>query len=231
MKLVKLNNNQLKIIAMIAMVCDHVGKEVFPQYVFLQIIGRLALPIFSYMIAEGCNYTKNRKSYLLKIAALGIGCQAIYFIAEKSMYQNILITFSLSIITIYVLDILLRKKSFLSGLSAVLVITAILFICTIMPKLLSSYGFNIDYGVFGVILPVVVYFCKNTSLKLLGISTCIVGISFDLGGIQWFSLLSIPFIALYNGKRGKLNLKYLFYIFYPAHLAIIYLIKLAIDYL
>ena len=48
-----LTNNQLKIIAMVSMLFDHVGKELLPQYTVLQIIGRLAFPIFAYMIAEG----------------------------------------------------------------------------------------------------------------------------------------------------------------------------------
>lgn len=42
---------------------------------------------------------------------------------------------------------------------------------------------------------------------------------------QWFSLLAIPLLMLYNGQRGKWKLKYLFYIFYPAHLGILYLIS------
>ena len=56
-----LNGNQLKIIALIAMTLDHIGKMLLPGFTILQIIGRLAFPIFAYMIAEGCRYTKNRK--------------------------------------------------------------------------------------------------------------------------------------------------------------------------
>jgi hypothetical protein len=50
-----------------------------------------------------------------------------------------------------------------------------------------------------------------------------------MGGLQWASLLSVPLLALYNQKRGKYNIKLLFYIFYPAHLAVIYLISVLIN--
>nr|MBQ4317949.1 hypothetical protein [Clostridia bacterium] len=46
-------------------------------------------------------------------------------------------------------------------------------------------------------------------------------LAYDLSGNQWYSLLVIPFILLYSGRRGKVNTKYFFYIFYPAHLAIL----------
>ena len=58
-----LTNNQLKIIAMISMLIDHIGVAMFPNVMILRIIGRLAFPIFAYMIAEGCFYTKNKARY------------------------------------------------------------------------------------------------------------------------------------------------------------------------
>ena len=67
MKKVSFTNNQLKIIAVASMLLDHVGTELFPQVTLLRIIGRLAFPVFSFMIAEGCFYTIDKKKYLLKI--------------------------------------------------------------------------------------------------------------------------------------------------------------------
>lgn len=55
-----LTGNQLKLLALIAMTCDHVGLQLLPQFIILRIIGRLAAPLFAYMIAEGCRYTHNR---------------------------------------------------------------------------------------------------------------------------------------------------------------------------
>ena len=48
-----LTGNQLKLIAMLTMTCDHVGMQIFPQLLWLRVIGRLAMPIYAYMIAEG----------------------------------------------------------------------------------------------------------------------------------------------------------------------------------
>ena len=65
-----LNGNTLKIIAAIAMLCDHVGLMFFPQVSIFRIIGRLAFPIFAFMIAEGAHYTKRKARYFLTIFSL-----------------------------------------------------------------------------------------------------------------------------------------------------------------
>ena len=63
-KFAGLTGNQLKLLALIAMTCDHVGLQLLPQFIILRIIGRLAAPLFAYMIAEGCRYTHDRGRYL-----------------------------------------------------------------------------------------------------------------------------------------------------------------------
>ena len=195
-----LSGNQLKIIALIAMTCDHVGKQLFWQYDILQIIGRLAFPIFAYMIAEGCRYTRDRKGHLLKIAALALVCQVVYFIAEGSLYQCILVTFALSISIIYVIDHAMKvlKKSGASGrekpgavCGAVLVCTAVYFVSVILPVLLErSTDFAIDYGIWGILLPVFVYFVPQR-LKVPMTGATLVPLCLQLGGIQWYSLLAV----------------------------------------
>ena len=99
-----LNNNQLKIIAMVAMLLDHIGAYLFPQVRWLRIIGRLAYPIFAFMIAEGCRHTKNRVRYLLQMGGLAAVCQLVDYVARGSLYQCILVTFTLSILTICAID-------------------------------------------------------------------------------------------------------------------------------
>ena len=83
----------LKIIGMIAMTIDHIGYFLFPQIEAFRIIGRIAYPIFAYMIAEGCRYTRNKVKYLLSVLGVGCGCSAVSYITEASLYQSILITF------------------------------------------------------------------------------------------------------------------------------------------
>lgn len=218
-----LSNNSLKIIAMLSMLIDHTGLMIFPQYKFLRIIGRLAFPIFAYMIAEGCFHTRNRKRYFLLVAGLGIGCQAVYAFAAHHLYLNILLTFTLSIAVIFSVDSFLKQKTRSSLAIAVITVSAVIFLTIIAPAVFEEQGFRVDYGFLGVFFPVAVYYARTKNLKILSATAVLSAMAF-LNEIQIYSLLAIPLLYLYNGKRGKLNLKYVFYIFYPAHLAAIYLI-------
>jgi len=224
-----LTNNQLKIIAMGAMLFDHVGKELLPQYTILQIIGRLAFPIFAFMIAEGCFYTKNKIKYFLSIFILGTGCQIVYMVAEHSFYQNVLITFSLSIALIFSLENFRIKRKKTSGIILFFIVLIVFTLTIILPLSLEEYGFQIDYGIYGVLLPVAVFYGKDKERKLVYATGVLALLAHSFGGgIQWFSLLSVPILAFYNQKRGKYNIKPLFYVFYPAHLVVIYLISLVL---
>lgn len=229
-----LSGNQLKVIAMIAMTCDHVGKQILPQYEFLQIIGRLAFPIFAYMIAEGCRYTRDRKIHLLKIAALAFMCQVVYFVAERSLYQCILVTFTLSICMIYAIDHAgeVQKSQETSGrekyfacFGAVLVCGAVYFVSVLLPVLLErTTDFQIDYGIWGILLPVFVYFAPQR-LKVPMTGAVLVPLCLQLGGIQWYCLAAVVLLALYSGRRGRMKMKNLFFAYYPLHLAVIFLIS------
>ncbi len=230
MKKISLTNNQLKIIAMLAMLSDHIGKELLPQYQILQIIGILAFPIFAFMIAEGCYYTKNKMRYFLTVTLFGVGCQAVYMVAEHSFYQNVLITFSLSIILIFASENYRVKKEKISCMILFFTLAIVLVICQLLPVALEEQGFFIDYGIWGVLLPVAVFYAPDKMRKLIYCAGILILIAYSFGGgIQWYSLLAIPLLALYNQKRGKYNIKPLFYIFYPAHLVVIYLISLFLN--
>ena len=224
-----LTNNQLKIIAMMSMLCDHIGLLFFPTMDIFRIIGRLAFPIFAYMIAEGCRYTKNRTKYLGMIAGMGIVFQLVYLVAMGSLYQGILVTFSLAIITIYAIDGIFKSKKLwmiLASIASLLFVAAFVFV---LPVLLKGTDFDIDYGLWGILLPVAVYFLPNRLWRTVGIALILLARAIhytvfpvSLGTLQWFALLSVVLLALYNGERGKAKMKYVFYIFYPAHLVILY---------
>ena len=214
-----LTGNQLKIIAMIAMTCDHVGLQIFPRLQILRILGRLALPVYAFLIAEGCRHTRNRKRYLLRLAGLGLLCQVVYFFAMRSLYQCILITFSLSVCLIIVLEQARLRPGRDTRILATGVSMLVVWICLELPRLLSHTDFTIDYGIIGVLLPVLAYFGTPGYLYLTG---GLVLLALQYGGIQWFSLASLPLLMCYNGKRGKSSLGPLFYLYYPVHLVVIY---------
>lgn len=238
----RLSGNQLKLIALVSMTFDHVGKELFPGLTLLQILGRLAFPIFAYMIAEGCRYTKNRRRHLLHISGLALLCQLAYLLAEGSLFQGILVTFSMSIAVIYVIDYAMDRWRISCGygekggyrpvrdaygalLGALVVCGAVYFAGDLLPILLSGTDYAVDYGIWGILLPVGVYFAPQ-KYRLPVAAAVLVVLCMELGDIQWYSLGALVLLALYNGRRGKANIKHLFFLYYPAHLAAIYLLGL-----
>lgn len=224
-----LSNNQLKIIAMLTMLVDHVGVYLLPQFVTLRCIGRISFPIFAYMIAQGCQFTRNRIRYFMQIFWLGVMCQIVFFCVQGSLYQGVLMTFTLAIGLIFAIDYFVAKKNILSSLLLVAVCGAVAFLCYGLPELLPGTDYGIDYGLCGVLIPVAVRYLPGKAMKLLGVSVLLLGLVHTLGSLQWFAFLAIPLLAFYSGSRGRWNLKYLFYVFYPTHFVVLYLIKILLT--
>lgn len=218
----KLSNNQLKLIAVVCMTLDHIGMVLCPECLVLRLIGRLAMPVFGFMIAEGCAHTSNKKKYLLTIASMAALCQLVFFITEGSLYQCIFVTFSLSIVLIYLVqraEATPNTKNFLLLGAGVVVVW---LLAEGIPMWDHSTDYAVDYGFFGVLLPVCVYIAPGLFGKLIAAGLCLCAVSYLGWQYQWFSLLALPLLALYSGKRGRLKLKWLFYWYYPAHLVVIY---------
>ena len=220
-----LTGNQLKIIALIAMTFDHLGVQIFTDNIIFRVIGRIAMPIFAYMISEGCRYTKNRLKYFCTVALVALVCQLVYFFAMGSLYQCIFVTFLFSIAIIYAFDGLKKRKDLFSGIFFCILLVFAFFMTEVLPSFIPETDYRIDYGFFGVILPVLIFIFNKREQKLLMTFIGLCLLSSYYGGIQWVSLLSVVLLALYNGKRGEANLKYLFYIYYPLHLLVIYFLS------
>ena len=223
-----LTGNQLKILALIAMTCDHVGLQILPQHEFLRMIGRLAFPIFAYMIAEGASYTKNRLRYFLQMFGCGLLCSVVYFVAMGSLYQCILITFSLSIVLIYALDHAMKKCNADAWLLFALTFLSVFFVVEALPPLLPNTDYAVDYGIWGVLTPVFVFLGRKKLHKLALCAIPLVFLALIYAANQWLALIALLLLALYNGKRGRWKLKHLFYVYYPLHLVVIYGISLIV---
>ena len=241
---VRLNNDTglLKLVAMLAMMCDHAGKMLFPQYAIMRIIGRLAFPIYAYCLAVGCVYTHNCLNYLKRIILLALISQPIYAVSMahsvSAMYSvsfadeplraalnfylhswvgkpSILLTLALGLILIWSL----RERQ--------LVITAAMLVFCWMVK-----G-EIDYGMKGVVLMLLFYvFCSHRWLSLPAVLAFMVwwamgSGNYTLFGVrfssQMFAVCALPLIYINTGTNIRLP-KWLFYAFYPAHLALIYVL-------
>lgn len=219
-----LSGNQLKIIAVLAMTVDHIGVMIFPDVLILRIIGRLALPIFAYMIAEGCVYTKSRAKYALTLFAVALFCQVVYFVAMRSLEQCILVTFLMSVLLIFAYEGVRKKKRVVNICVFVIAFAAIYVICEIIPIYVKE--FSVDYGFWGAILPLLIYTGRTKNEKLIRLALGLLFISLVLNGVQAWSMLALIPLYFYNGKRGKIRMKYFFYIYYPLHLGVIHLISM-----
>ncbi|MBQ7817140.1 MAG: hypothetical protein IJ339_07295, partial [Oscillospiraceae bacterium] len=184
--------NQLKLIAAIAMVIDHIGSYLLPQMTALRIIGRLAYPIFAFMIAEGFTHTQNRKKYLLRMVIMSVILQLVYAVVVGSAHQCIFVTFSLSIALCMLADNAIKRDSTLRWAFFALAVVGVCFYTTTLPDILTGTGFSVDYGFFGVMLPVVVFMAKTRRSKLIMLTVMLCLLSAVYGYIQCFALAAVP---------------------------------------
>lgn len=216
-----LTNNQLKIIAMLTMTVDHLGAILLPQVMWLRLIGRLAFPIYAFMIAEGCRHTRSLPRYLGTLGALAGACQGVYFFVMGSLHQSILVTFTLSVGLCMLVKLAVEKPTLWTKLTLAGAVAGVIFITELLPGLLPQTDFSVDYGFWGVMLPVCVYWAGTKTVRLAAAGLVLCAMALTMWGGQWASLLALPLLALYNGQRGRLRLKWLFYFYYPIHLVIL----------
>lgn len=221
--------NQLKLLALVSMTLDHVGLILLPGVPVLRLLGRLAFPIYGWMIAEGCRHTHDRRRYLGRLALLAAVCQVANFGVAGSLYQCVLVTFTLSVAVIWAADRAWERgtKGAFGCLAALL--AGVFCLCVVLPGA-GGTDFEVDYGLAGVLLPVLVYYGGTHRQRLFCLTLGLAVLSLSLGGIQWACLAAVPVLALYNGQRGRGSLGRLFYLYYPLHLAALYAIALAAAY-
>ena len=219
-----LNSNVLKIIALVAMTVDHIGFIMFPGMDILRIIGRLAFPIFAYMIAEGCFYTKHKCRYISEVLIIGLLCQIVYYITSGDMHLNILLTFSVSISIIFLIQKAIKTKNPGLWILVGVIIATVFFIHMFIPLYFKHFPIEFDYGFFGIMLPVGVYLMPSRILKLAVMAAGLIALGIVFKGVQMWGLLALIPLVLYNGKKGRLPMKHFFYIYYPAHLATLWAI-------
>ena len=236
-----LNSNVIKIIAAVAMIIDHIGYYLLPQVAFLRIIGRIAFPLFAFMIAEGARDTKNRLKYLGLVGGVGAILQIVLFAFTRTLRFNVLITFTLSILVIYTFELfkisLFNKKTDIISRSLYLIVFlgtsfAVMFVTR------AIIGISFEYGFIGCLFPIFASIpslnrsdapeclkkLDNVYVRIACMCVPLLLLCYLSGGVQWFSLVALIPLFLYSEKRGELNLKYFFYIFYPAHILLLTLL-------
>lgn len=237
-----LSGNMLKLIACAAMFVDHLGVMCFPYDMNLRIIGRLAFPIFAFMIAEGARYTRNRLRYFLVIFIEGVLMQLVYTGLLGDDHLSIFITFSISILLIYAFDYMKRAFALSRSLPHRLLSVAV-FVLGITAAYLLCGRLDVDYGFSGVMVPVItstfmyrgdepsdVRRLDSTAVHVTACGIALILFAASISwSIQWYSLFALPLLLLYSGKRGRAKLKWFFYLFYPLHLVAIAILSLFLS--
>ena len=266
MKHLSLSGFQLKYIALITMVFDHI--HYFFDYtgkipIWFTMIGRLAAPLFLFTVIEGFIHTRNRKKYFLKIYVLAILMGLIQFgfynflhplVRPDGFFPKNMMLSSFAILLVALQGIAwIQEKKYLKGIPTLLFPLMLpwlmlllylsgqdkpiftLFINLLNYTVLPTHTSISDGGTWLLLTGIAMYLChKNLKKEVLAfVSVSLVWVlmaivltrpSFhDLmfKYIEWMEIFAAPLMLCYNGKRGK-GSKYLFYVFYPTHIYLLY---------
>lgn len=221
--MIMISSAVLQIIAMACMLIDHVGFFLFNDFWLFRAIGRLAMPIFVFGLAEGFIHTSSRKKYFLRLLIFAI-------ISEVPLF---LLNYDLGHTSTYAHNILINL---ILAFIAMLCVEKSKFLLILVPVLAGLGGFlRIDYGWAVVPLAVLFYLIlkhlkHKTIVYYLSIITTLVLVNVFIytqkgWPIQLYGITALVPISFYSGKKGKRLPKYVNYAFYPSHLMLIFIIR------
>lgn len=206
-----LNGFTLKCIAMASMLIDHMGAVLFPQYLILRMVGRLAFPIYCFLLVEGVMHTRDIRKYELRLLGFALISEIPFDLAFRGgvnwEHQNVFFTLFLGVVAI---DLAERYKN------------KIILVFSFASMILLAEFMNTDYGGKGIVFILCYYLLyeRKATKQLLFLLE-----NFLLygRGVQMYASLAVVPMLLYNGRKGP-SIKYFFYVFYPLHLVILHLI-------
>ena len=243
MKVIKrgLTSFQLKITALIIMTIDHFGAYALftdsPEINnHMRIIGRIAAPVFLFLLAEGLRHTRGKKKYIMRLYTAAVITELVRGFFDIKM-GNIFQTFFYAALYIACLETIINLMRSGNVRPCALLSANILMVLPILFAVLPDYLIlralvpsllDIEYTYFFVILAVCWYFINNKYINcavFAGLAIILRFFRLFGGSLQWFMVLALPFMLLYNGKKGRGGLKYFFYIYYPAHQILFFVIS------
>lgn len=226
----------LKFLGFLFMTIDHMGLFFFPDYLFLRILGRIAYPIFAFLLVEGFTHTSSKYNYFLRLSGFALCLQLPDILNIYHIGPNIFFTLAAGFLILMIYE---SSKSYTYR---------IFYSCIV---LFLSVFLNLEYGLYGISLIILFYFGKHTSNEMkylffillnlvysiflspaLKDSYLMLSESKDAGillrliegvyisPIQVYAVLVIPLLIFYNGTRGYYSkkLQYILYLYYPVHL-------------
>lgn len=239
MKAKRLHANHLKLVAIAAMTIDHIADIVYPSFpanpvaIGMHMIGRLTAPIMWFFIAEGFFYTKNFTKYLLRMFVFAIVSHFAYCFAFGIHYipfsqgdifnqTSVMWPLAWGLVALFILN----KTEIKQWLKIILLL------------LINLITFPSDWSCIAVMAIVAIYSNRGNLKKQMGnmmiwvVIYAIISFLFVdklYGVLQLFVVLVYPVLKLYNGEKGKAAwMKWIFYIYYPAHLIIIGVLRLTL---
>ena len=216
-----LDGTALKLIAMLSMILDHLGDNFFPDQLWMRALGRIAMPIFAFCVAEGFIHTRDRKKYLLRMGLFACVSEIPFDLVTAGKvlefsHQNIMATFFWAILGLLCYEKVREKIGGKLRLPACALV--LLFFAG------ASLVIRLDYSLLAVGLIFVFYLLRSKKQELqIGAGMAFHALLRNVG-LYWFGLLGFLPLFLYNGERGR-GLKWLFYLFYPGHLLLIFVVR------
>lgn len=210
----------LQITALITMAVDHIGYRLFPGADILRMIGRVSFPLFVFLLVEGFTYTRSRWKYLGRLALFALVSELPYrifthggaFWAAMLMdpWANVFYELMLVFIAVWSVQAAIEKNKLFFAVTALCIIT-------------SAY-MGTMYGWYGVVMGICFYlFRDKRPIAVLCLAVLTALFCLERGSLfQIYAIFAAVPIYFYNGRRGKRLPRYFAYIFYPAHLLVIY---------
>ena len=224
----RLSGSALKIIAVLSMLADHCAYFLMepdtPLYNMMRCFGRIAFPVFAFLIAEGFAYTRSRNRYFLSLLGFALISEIPWYLLNGADgTHNVMFTLLIGVATLAVFDRLCEHGP--------LCCFSIMIMCAF------AWWARVDYDWRGVLIIAIFYILRRQTIEpwLSRHNVCfplqaLIQIMFTFPlmmhyGIAGAVLASIV-IFLYDGTRGQIKgavAKYSFYAFYPLHLLVIFI--------
>ena len=234
----RMNGLQLKILAMVCMVCSHMSSTIFWGVHWLDCIGRLTFPIFAFLLAEGFRHTKDCKKYLKRLFLFALVTELPFDLMSEGspfypFHQNVLFTFCIALVAMRWIE----KGKDAPAPRYVLRVVAVTVI-----SYLAGFVTFVDYFGYGILMVLLFYLFHEKPYGWAVELLAMVYINWELvGGLvfptvilgqeinipkQGFAVLALIPIWLYNGKRGadSKTIRYACYAFYPVHMLVLWLL-------
>ena len=216
----------LKLIAVISMLIDHTGDVLFPGTMWLRYIGRLAFPIYCFLLVEGFFHTKDLRRYMFRLLLFGLISEipfdlAFYETLFTPDHQNVFWTLLFGLMAISLMNMVRFDNIYLRTAAQMLIA---------IPFGAAAQLIHSDYRWIGVGLIASMYLFHGFEILKIGTGAVLLLPVFT-NSIEYFGLLSYLPMHYYNGRLGikrglpETILKWCFYAFYPAHLLILALIR------